>query len=583
MTRPPDAAARWLGAALVVACALAVAALRAMDARGARGAISPVEFREVASASGLRFTHQRTTLDHKLDNIMPWMSVLGASVAIGDANGDGCPDAYVTTSIRGGRNRLYLNDCRGRFRDVAQEAGVADLNRDGASMAAVWGDYDNDGCRDLYVIKWGRSELFRNTCAGTFQRVTDRAGVGFRGYANGAAWFDYNRDGCLDLYVLAYFRPQHDLWHLDTTVIMNDDFERARNGGPDALYRNNCDGTFTNVAHDLGLDDPGWGLAVGAADVNGDGWPDLYVANDFGPDRLWINEGGRRFRLVRAVRGISDDTKKGMNVDFGDYDNDGSLDLYVTNVTKRGYLVEGNMLWHNLGHDRWRDDAGAAGVWSCGFSWAGKFFDADNDGWLDLFVVNGFVSAGPEEYWYDIGTLATSPDIVLADAANWPAFGDKSLSGREPSCLLLNNHDGTFREGTGAASITDVYDGRAIGVADVDGDGALDLLVADQGQPLLLYRNGGTPSHHWIAFRLIGRRSNRDGVGASLVVRAGGLVQAREATGGQGGYSSQGDARVHIGLATATRVDEVTIRWPSGAVQVLRDLPADQVVTVEEP
>src|SRR5437667_453803 len=571
---------------MLAAAAAMVAAAAGVRTQGQSGpsasASSPVMFEETARRAGLVFNHEKTILDAKLSPIMPWMTSLGSSVAAGDYNNDGCIDLYVTTSNLNGQNRLFKNKCRGGFTSVAQGARGAGLHRNGAAMGAGWGDYNNDGCVDLLVLKWGKSELFRNNCDGTFTRVTDGAGVGFDGYANGAVWFDYNRDGCLDLYVLGYFRPEHDLWHLNTTVVMNDDFERARNGGRNALYRNNCDGTFTNVGASLGVDDPGWSLAAGAADLDGDGWPDLYVANDFGPDRLWLNDGGRAFRFVRQTRGISDDTKKGMNVDFGDYDNDGRLDIYVTNVTKHGYLVEGNMLWHHTAAG-WRDTAVAAGVWDCGWSWAAKFFDADNDGWLDLFVVNGFVSAGSVEYWYDLGTMATTPDLIVADAANWPPMGDKSLSGYESSCLFINNHNGTFREAAWTAGIRDRDDGRAIAAVDYDNDGTLDLVVANQGQPLLLYRNRGAPEHHWLELRLVGTRSNRQGIGALITVFAGGVRQIREANSGQGGFASQSDPRVHFGLGDARVADTLTIHWPSGFLQTLQHVSADRVVTVIEP
>ena len=563
---------------------------------GGAGAVDPAlgfRLEEVARSSGIAFTHEGPRFDPKLANIMPWMASLGASVAVADYDNDGWLDLYLTNSRLGSLNRLYRNRGDGSFEEVAEALEVADVNRPGTgvSMGAAWGDYDNDGYEDLLVFKWGNLELFRNLGGRGFERVTEAAGLGGQWlYANDAIWWDFNRDGCLDLYVAAYFRPEHDLWRLDTTRILHDDFERSRNAGRNKLYRNTCDGdyAFEEVAAAYGLDDPGWSLAVGAADLNDDGFPDLYVANDFGPDSLFLNRGGTRFEKVVPRYGIGDDTKKGMNVAFGDFRNTGRLGVYVTNITKPGFLLEGHMLWENLGGGRFRDVAWEVGAADGGWGWGAQFGDFNNDGWLDIYAVNGFISADPQrEYWYELGTMATSAGFVVEDAANWPPIGEKSLSGYERSRLFLNDGTGRFRDVAEQAGVTDRYDGRSVALLDFDNNGTLDIAVASQRAPFLLYANRGADKRAWVAFALRGTRSNRSAIGARVTLywtdpREGRSYQQVQEVDGGSGFAGQSAKRLHFGLGLDPRDVRAEIRWPSGIVQDL-EIEPNRLYALEEP
>lgn len=544
----------------------------------------PLQFslREVSREVGIQFRHEKPRFDPKLDNLMPWLTTLGASVAAGDYDGDGCVDLYVTTSSRGGLNELYRNQCDGTFAPAGQAAGVADVNQDGASMGAVWADYDNDGCTDLFVYRWGRSRLFHNLCNGAFADVTEAAGVGRFGYPGDAIALDYNLDGCLDYYVGNYFRPETNLWDTPTTRVMHNDFERARNGGPNWLFQGRCDGTFTDVAPELGLDDTGWALSVAAADLTGAGWPSIYIANDFGPDVLFLNEAGR-FRRVVSPRGVGDDTYKGMNIDFADVFGDGRMHGYVSNITRPGYILEGNQLWQNLGGGQFEDVATRVGLQDCGFSWGARWVDLENSGRVGLVVMNGFVSAGQDDYWYDLGIVATTPGQVVEDAAQWPPFGDKSLSGYERECVFVNRGDGTFVDVAAHVGVESTYDGRGVAAVDLDNNGTMDLVMAHQGAPVLVYRNSNLSGNHWLLVRLQGRQpSNRDAVGARIRVRAGGRTQTAERDGGNS-FAGQSDPRVHFGLGQAAVIEELEVRWPSGQVQRLVNSPADQVLELTEP
>src|SRR5437764_4141542 len=257
------------------------------EERGAAGAAEPgFSLREVAHQVGIDFVHHAPTLDPRIANIAPLVAALGASVSVSDVNNDGWPDLYFTNSRFGFPNALYVNQGDGRFVDVAASAGLADLNRpgEGVSMGAVWGDYDNDGLEDVLVYKWGYLQLFKNLGRLHFVDVTAAAALRHWMNSNGAVWLDYDRDGLLDLYVTGYFRSDIDFWHLQTTRIMHNSFEFATNGGKNRLFHNLGNGRFEDVTDQMGVGSTRWTLAAAAADFNDDGWPDLFLANDYGPE-----------------------------------------------------------------------------------------------------------------------------------------------------------------------------------------------------------------------------------------------------------------------------------------------------------
>jgi hypothetical protein len=539
--------------------------------------------RDETAAAGIHFVHHRPTFDPKIASIEPHVAALGASVSVADFDGDGWPDLYFTNSRFGEPNALYRNKGDGTFEDVAVSTGLADLNRagKGVSMGAVWGDFDNDGREDVLVYRYGYLELFRNVDGRHFEEVTEHAGLRRWVNSNGAIWVDYDRDGLLDLYVTAYFRD-FDLWHLTTTKIMHNSFEFATNGGKNLLFHNLGGGKFEDVTDRMGVGSTRWTLAAASADFNGDRWPDIYLANDYGPEELYLNDHGRRFVLTTA--GLQSESKSGMSVTLGDAFNRGRLDAFVTNISERGYLFQNNNLRLNDMPEAGRFRNVAEGeIADAGWAYGAQFGDLNNDGANELFVANGFISADPQKsYWYAMSKIAGANARFFEDAATWPPFGNASLSGYERSRVYVNRGVAGWTDVAKKVGATDVYDGRAVALADLSNRGALDVIVANQNQPAVLYHDYPDSANHWVAFTLVGTRSNRSAIGAEVVLESGDLRQRRIVDGGSG-FASQNDRRLHFGLGRREWVDRVIVNWPSGAKQVLLRPRIDGFVTVTEP
>jgi hypothetical protein len=547
-------------------------------------------FQEVARAVGMDFTHQAPTLDARLAHIMPQVAAMGAAVSIVDVDRDGWLDIYVTNSGEGSHNRLYRNRGDGTFQDVAAAMGVADVNQKGAgvSMGAVWGDYDNDGYEDLFLYKWGRPELFHNEQGRRLVRVTAHAGLPPWINANTALWLDYDRDGWLDLFMGGYFAEHVNLWQLTTTRIMPESFEYAHNGGRKYLLHNRGDGSFEDVTEQLGITSRRWALAATAADLRGSGYPDLFIPNDYGVSELYFNDGGRHFREVGKQTGVGSAPKSGMNAAVGDILNQGQFAIYVTNISEPGILLQGNNLWvpkagtmgDNLKYDNL---ARVTGVELGGWSFGAQFGDLNNDGYLDLYLTSGYISADRNSsYWYDFSKVAGGNSTIIADAQNWPPMQGRSLAGYQQKRVWINDGAGQFFDVAPAVGVTDTYDGRAVALADLWNRGVLDVVVMHQKGPLLLYKNTVAPGHQWIAFDLEGSVSNRSAIGAQVRLFWDGHEQVQEVSGGSG-FGAQNQRRLHFGLGKQAHIEKAVIRWPSGQVQTLTAPQAGQIHQVKEP
>jgi len=530
----------------------------------AQGPIPPsTQFADVTASSGIKFLHFKGNQGISIN-----LEEFGPGVCVSDYNQDGWQDIYfVNGRDRYGRgiavkNALYRNNGDNTFTDVTEQAGVPGT---GYGLGCAWGDYDNDGFPDLLVTQYGSNVLYHNNGDGTFTDVTAKAGVaGLESglIHSGAVFVDYDRDGRLDLYVGSYvaFGPKSRRY-CNIGGVLSSCPPSAYPGSPNALYHNNGNGTFTNVSAAANILQPeGKNLSVGAADYDNDGWPDLFVANDGLPAYLYQNMHNGKFQETGEAAGmaftIRGQTMAAMCISLGDYDNDGWLDLYISDFQKSS-----DHLWHNSGKgyfDEVSDEAGITVPTRDVLSFGGGFFDYDNDGWLDLFIANGHVYPEIEQ---------VSPETHY----------------KQLNTLFHNEGNGKFKD-TSAPGGLDVLPpraGRGAAFADFDNDGYIDVIVANNGDPPTLLRNTGSHKNHFVNFKLVGTKSNRDALGARIRVTSGKISQIREIAGG-GSYLSQSDLRANFGLGNMTVASIVEVTWPSGGRQVFHDIKADRFYLIQE-
>lgn len=542
---------------------------------------SPVRlrFEEVAAKAGVQVQHHTRRFGGKHGDVLRMFTSGGAAAAVGDFDNDGFDDLFVTNSDEGKPNFLYRNNGDMTFSDVTAAAGVVGGNDKKSIVAdALWFDYDNDGWQDLLVARFGTPLLYHNEKNGKFRDVT--AATGFNRFGNTIAViaFDYDRDGLLDLMFGNYFKPLNLIDLPDFHVLPND-LDNAINGGGVTLWRNAGKGRFVETTEAAGFaKHTGWTLDLGHGDFNNDGLQDVYLACDYGTDRIYFNNGDGTFRDA-TEKAIGFDTRKGMNVDVADYDNDGWLDIYVTNITDE-YMKECNMLWHNNQDGTFTDISKETNTCATLWGWAAKFGDFDSDGWADLFVVNGLRSASKDNYIPVLLEMMTKPGVDFSDVRIWPDIAGMTWSGYQKKKMFHNMKGQTFKEVSGEAGVDNDRDGRGIGMADFDNDGRLDLYQTNADQVALLY-HGATDGGNWAQFRLTGAAGNRDAIGARVTVRTGGLTQIQEVNGGNG-YSGQSTKRLHFGIGIASKVDVVEVRWPNGKIEKFSNVAINRLNKVLE-
>ena len=523
------------------------------------------QFEDIAQHAGLNVAHISSPEKRFI------MESMSGGVGFIDCDNDGLLDVVTVNGsnvdryLKGGDPMvtLYRQVAPLKFLDITKAAG---LSRKGWGMGVAVADFDNDGLPDLFVTGYGGNALYHNRGDCTFEDVTEKAGVGGAGFMTGAAWADYDRDGFVDLFVARYVHadianlPKFGTCTFKGIVVQCG--PQGMVGETDLLFHNRGDGTFEEVSEKAGVHDASgfYGLGAVWGDYDNDGWPDLYVANDSGPKFLYHNNHDGTFTDVGMKTGAAlsgeGDALGSMGVDFGDYDHDGRLDLFVTNFDDQP-----NTLYHDSGAQGFDDVSWKAGVAKPSFplvGWGTGFFDFDNDGWVDILVANGHV-------YPQIDSLSPRSSY------------------RQPILLHRNKGDGTFEEVASATGLTTLTPASRRGVAfgDINNDGNVDVLILNVDGPPTLLLNHANEGNHRVLFKLIGTKSNRAAIGARLTVRAGTLAQLSEVRGG-GSYLSQNDFRLHFGLGKESNIDSVEIRWPSGLMEQLHNLAADNFYTLVE-
>jgi len=526
-------------------------------------------FRDIAAQSGLTASHISSREKYYV------IESMSGGVGLFDCDNDGKLDIVMVNGSTVDRYKqsggdplvtLWHQDANLKFTDITEKAGLA---RKGWGMGVAVADFDNDGNLDLFVTGYGGNALYRNKGNCTFEDVTDKAGLRGGGFSTGAAWADYDRDGNVDLFVSRYVHVDvNDLPAFGSTKFCQ--FKGApvqcgpwgMEGETDLLYHNRGDGTFEEVAKKAGVDDPEkyYGLGVSWGDYDNDGWPDLFVADDATPNHLYHNNRNGTFSDEAMVGGIALNSEGqalgSMGVTWGDYDHSGRLSMFITE-----FADQPNTLYRNLGKRGFEDVAMPSHLGQPSLplvGWGTTFFDMDNDGWLDLFVANGHVYP--------------QMDAVKGSAAY-----------AEPMLLHRNLRNGTFEEVSKAAEIAGMpmKSRRGAAFGDIFNNGNMDIVVLNVGEPPSLLLNTNKIANHRVLFHLVGTKSNRAAIGARVTIHIGGMTQFDEVRGG-GSYLSQNDLRLHFGLGSATKIDSVEVRWPSGKVETLKDIAADKIYTIME-
>ena len=526
-------------------------------------AAQPPVFVDVTEEAGIHFKHSNGKTDHK-----HIIETMGSGVVFFDYDSDGDADLYFVNSgniPQKGRNDeqvqqgnvLYRNDGDGGFTDVTAASGAGDM---GYGMAAAAGDIDNDGDADLYVANFGSDVLYRNNGDGTFTDITAAAGINNDLWGIAAVYLDFDVDGDLDIFVVNYLVYELSMPVTTFKGIVGYGHPRSYEGTPDVLYRNNGDGTFTNIAETAGVINPteGRGMAAVACDYDNDGFPDIYVTNDTNRNFLYRNNGDGTFSDESLFIGVGYDeagvAEGSMGVDCGDYNGDGWLDLIVANSEKATlYKNEEGLLFVDATVDSGLRQPTLPFV---GFS--PLFLDYDNDGDLDLFCANGH------------------PQDVIEILMDHETYSQRDQ-------IFQNRGDGTYRDVSETAGdyFRETLVGRAAATADYDNDGDTDIVVMNSNQRAVLLRNDGGNTQNWIGIKLIGKRRNRDGIGAKVTVVAGGKTQIKTVKSGSS-YASGSDTKLLFGLGGNPHIEQITVVWQGGAMQELKDVVINQHLAIVE-
>lgn len=546
-------------------------------------------FVEKSDESGLKHISKLFLRYDKMKNYRA-MTPTVTSPIVADINNDGFMDVFVTTPEKGVLGSMFINNKDGSFTNVSEKYGITkDLNPEGSAWVAGFFDYDNDGYKDLYLAIEPCHMLLKNVKGEKFADVSKETGVNKTcKRSTGLAFLDFNLDGFTDVYLTNTFK-NIGIDGGDESEIQSFFIPRANKSildiaGPNILIKNINGSTFQNMDKGAGAGNGFLAWSVGVSDLNDDGYPDLMIANDFSGNRVFINQKNETFEgRSNAYLGEQFDTSN-MGVEFGDVNNDGLQDVYITNISRSTFTPNHHdfMYVKNADNHAFSEKSEEMRVDRCGWAWGSKFADFDLDGKLDLFVVNGFFSDGPKDFWYAWSVYTSLPSFMVNGPEIMPNSNGSSLDGNQRSCLFWQGKDGKFSDITNDVGITDTLNGRGISLIDTLNDGKTNMLVTNHNSKLLYYKHNVNNKNNWIGFDLVGTKSAKDAFGAKLEIYSEGKLLTAKEKYPTNSFSSQSDPRLLFGLGNKKNIS-ILIRWPSGQKSNLALTELNKYVKIEEP
>lgn len=525
-------------------------------------------------SAGITFINYPPVVRENLKHVESFFR-LGASVAVADFNKDGFQDFFVTSNRLDKPNALYQNTGNGSFLDVTSAVGLLDSGKKNPTARALFLDCNDDGWEELFVLS-DCSRVFANR-EGSFEEITEQAfGASCIRGSVAANVIDYNNDKRLDLILGHYFKSSI-FADAGPTKIMPSNYRDSNNQADLFVMKNKGQCRFAKVEHDIGIRSRGWNLAIGVHSLRNKILKDIWLSQDYGTDTLFVNNGDGTFDVDRETMNVSSSSRNSMNVDVAYLENTDQPFLQTSHIFNPQEKTGGNLLWKFLPDGSLKESAMKWKLNACGWSWGSKFIDVDNNGLLDLVTTNGFITnSSYDEYWFRIASLAGGIGSLMEDAKNWPPIGEMSFGGHQRDCIFYNYGEGNFHNVVERTAFDiEKNDGRALAIIDVQNNGNQALLVANQKGPLKLYQFQPLKRNNWIGFSLKGDKENRRGIGAQLRLQSENTVFRRELQ-PLNGFSSQSEARLHVGLGAISNIVSAEVIWPDGCKQQL--LPAEVVL-----
>ncbi len=528
------------------------------------------KLKEVSKELAIIFEHKKYNVHPKLYHLNDWFNSLGSSVSATDYDNDGNVDLFFCNGKLGSENKLFRNLGNGKFEDVSKKVNLNFFNtKESVCVRPIFFDFNNDKLKDLFVSTHYCPKLFKQKLDGTFEDITKKAGLGkycIGGTASNI--LDYDKDGFIDVF-LAGYGPSFNVFEPKTTKVLHNSNTNATNSGETILLKNRGDGSFEDVYEKTNMGKNGWALAVGIHDFNLDNYPDVWVASDYGPSKLYLNNTDGTFSN-ESSRLAHDYARSGMGVEVADVFHTNDWYVYVSQNYNPFDKIAGNQLYQFNKYTKIEDLAYGRNVSKCGWSWGSKFVDLNNDGFEDLVVANGFISGDPKkEYWYHIGELNAAGPDVLSDAKNWKPINGYTFGGHQKNCLFVNNGREFINISKSSNFSSKAFDSRGVAKVDFDNNGSLDIVVTNQGEKPFVFKNIISNQNKWIGFKLYGKDQNYFAIGAKIkLTLKNGKVFVKQMYDANG-FSAQSDSRIHFGLGKR-EIKEIDILWPWGKEQKIK-------------